>query len=140
MGTELDIDDVSADWPLARRELKALRDHVQLLQAEVDRLRSSGPNGGTAWEPIATAPKDGTRILLAKIGESDGLPEFDVPPTPWSIRWATMGSWSSKYQKWWDGVEPCGLADPNYWMRLVPPKPPNAELSRDEPRSGEESA
>ena len=35
MGTELDIDDVCADHPLARRELKALRYHVQLLTHKV---------------------------------------------------------------------------------------------------------
>ena len=85
-------------------------------------------DGAHSWQPIETAPKDGTRILLAKVCERPALPKFGIEATPWSILWATMGSWSSKYQKWWDGVEPCGLADPNYWMRLQ--APPNAALSR----------
>lgn len=35
MGTELDIDDVTADHPLARRELDALRDDAQILTHKI---------------------------------------------------------------------------------------------------------
>lgn len=69
------------------------------------------------WLDISTAPKDGTRILLARCGLNEAGEDFGI----W---WACAGSWSARWKNWNDGIEPCGLADPNYWMPLpAPPKP-----------------
>ena len=61
------------------------------------------------WKSIESAPKDHP-ILLAKIV---GHPEHETV-----IRWITIGEWSYKYEKWWDGIEPCGLVPPSHWMEI----------------------
>ena len=73
------------------------------------------------WQAIETAPKNGERILLARIDATKGLPEFGIHACTTFVWWACAGSWSEKYSRWWDGIEPCGLAGPNYWMPLPPP-------------------
>jgi len=74
------------------------------------------------WRPIETAPKDGTKILLAKIAEIKAAPDFGFEGEPPQVWWRCQGWWSDKWNKWFDGVEPSGLAGPNYWMP-VPPVP-----------------
>lgn len=74
------------------------------------------------WNPIDTAPKDGTKILLAKIAPIEGVPEFGLEGHPTQVWWCCLGWWSDTWNKWFDGVEPSGLAGPNYWMP-VPPVP-----------------
>lgn len=64
------------------------------------------------WRPMETAPKDGSRILLAKI--------VGHPSHPTALWWAVAGHWSEKWSNWNDDVEPCGLASPNYWQPLPP--------------------
>lgn len=68
---------------------------------------------GMRWRPIETAPKDGARIILAKI--------VGHPAHPTSLWWACAGHWSDRWGNWNDGVEPCGLAGPTHWMPLPPP-------------------
>lgn len=60
------------------------------------------------WRPIETAPKDGTKILLAKIV---GHPDHDT-----ALWWACRGFWSNKWNNWNDGIEPSGLAGPTHWV------------------------
>lgn len=74
------------------------------------------------WIPIESAPKDGTRIILARIGATEAAPEFGIEYAPPHVWWCCSGAWSSKYRNWNDGVEPCGLASPSHWMPL--PEPP----------------
>lgn len=57
------------------------------------------------WRHISVAPRDGTRLLLAKI--VDGR-----------LWWATTGHWSAEWRNWNDGVEPSGLADPNFFLPI----------------------
>lgn len=78
------------------------------------------------WQPIETAPKDGTRILLAKI--------VGHPGHPTALWWATAGHWSEKWKNWNDGIEPAGLAGPTHWLPMnahgvgsVSPAPPSGE-------------
>lgn len=96
--------------------------YVPALIAEVRRLRTHAETSArdarrkafeeaAQWQPIETAPKDGTKLILAKIGLSSDQGPFEV----W---WASSGSWSARWQNWNDGIEPCGLADPNYWMPM----------------------
>jgi len=67
------------------------------------------------WRPIETAPKDGTKVLLAKIAPTDGAPDLGIEPNPPHVWWCVQGYWSSKWKNWNDGVEPSGLAGPNFW-------------------------
>ena len=62
------------------------------------------------WQPIETAPRDGTRLLLAKIV---GHPDHST--TLW---WAVTGRWSARWQNWNDDVEPSGLAGPTHWLPI----------------------
>lgn len=91
-------------------ELARLGGMVTELEREVTRLKAA-----LTWQPIASAPKDGSKIILAKI--------VGHPAHVTAFWWATSGSWSEKYQRWWDGVEPCGLASPNYWLAIPHPLP-----------------
>ena len=66
------------------------------------------------WQPIETAPKDGTRIICAAIGHSDAWSPHDgnVKSDPTlRVWWACTGSWSDRWQTFWDGVEPSGFAN-----------------------------
>lgn len=61
------------------------------------------------WQPIETAPKDGTRVLLH---------------TPDTHRYSpVLGSWSDFEERWeeWGDYYPCY---PTHWMPL--PEPPEA--------------
>ena len=78
---------------------------VQLAKAEA---RYAKVVMETNWRPIASAPKDGTKILLARIV---GKPGCDT-----ALWWAARGVWSEKWNNWNDGVEPCGLAGPTHWL------------------------
>ena len=74
-------------------------DEITRLQAELD-----AANEKLAWQPIETAPKDGTKILLWGSG---------------------TGSWPCKGQfaegDYWAFTEPC-VGWPELWMPL--PEPP----------------
>ena len=91
--------------------LKSIKEECLLTidRMNADLAQAAKPAPG--WLPISTAPRDGMRLLLAKIV---GHPEHAT-----ALWWACTGSWSTKYSKWWDGVEPCGLAGPTHWMPLI---------------------
>jgi hypothetical protein len=91
--------------------------------ALVNDLRAllSAPLAASGWQPIETAPKDGTRILLAKIGATNAVPGLGIKAREPHVWWACTGHWSEKWKNWNDGIEPCGLAGPNYWHPLPPP-------------------
>jgi hypothetical protein len=76
--------------------------------------------GARCWQPIETAPKDGSEIILARIGENEVGKNLGV----W---WACSGSWSEKYSRWWDGIEPCGFNHPTHWMHLPAAPTPGGE-------------
>ena len=76
----------------------------------------AGAKSRMEWQPIETAPKDGTRILLARCGKNETGADLGV----W---WACAGWWSDKWNVWFDGVEPSGLHKPTHWMHL--PEAPN---------------
>lgn len=62
------------------------------------------------WMPLGTVPpfakEDKRTILLASISKAG------------EVHWACTAWWSDQYQRWWDGVEPAGFANPTHWMPL----------------------
>ena len=63
------------------------------------------------WQPIETAPKDGTRVLLVEAEQPTGV----------STGWWTMAGWRD-----FGDIGCNGLADysPTHWMQLpAPPRP-----------------
>lgn len=82
---------------------------VNAALAEVRSLRSAT---APAWQPIETAPRDGTDVLLTVIGD-DGYGEIDV------------GSWGFIEKSDWDGSDVIGwlsnygrIEEPTHWMPL----------------------
>jgi len=108
-----------------------LQRHKEIFEAwwEKAGVTSSGPDSETiktvslltylahvpSWMGIDSAPKDGSRILLAKFS---GHPERES-----CLCWCVAGEWSLKWNNWNDGVEPAGLAEPTHWMRVPKPWP-----------------
>lgn len=114
-------------------DFRALREHSQEKRA-ANRENSAQMS---EWQSIDSAPKDGTRLLLARFGYiadttglDEGSPEWkqrimDNSKRLYCLWWATTGWWSTKWNNWNDGVEPSGLADPTHWMHVPKtPEPP----------------
>ena len=84
-----------------------------------DRLRKawnrrSQPEAGE-WQPIATAPRDGTRVLIACIGECGALWMY--------VAWNKRSIWRVLERK--DGSHIDVLDTPTHWRPLpAPPTPP----------------
>lgn len=67
------------------------------------------------WQPIETAPKDGTWILLYKEQELSGIVQVDEwCPSIQTVKWA--------YDRWCECSGYSAFATPTHWMPL--PKPP----------------
>lgn len=87
--------------------------------AEIERLRAL-----TTWRPIETAPKDGTRILCASIGNSDRFDMVErkiIHDQTLKVHWVSTGEWSHKYERFWDRFEPCGFSYLTHWLPISPP-------------------
>lgn len=66
----------------------------------------------TEWQPIATAPKDGTEILLR------GGPENQS----WAV-WVRKGNWARQRECWSVDMLPPIQYPPTHWLPLpLPPK------------------
>jgi len=80
------------------------------------------PQDMGGWQPIETAPKDGSTVLLAERTWGG-----DLVVTP--------GSYHEDYHGWWEhGSHPTDYADqpidnPTHWMPL--PMPPRGDTSHD---------
>lgn len=71
------------------------------------------------WQPIESAPTDGSPILLAKIAATEALPDFGIEGTSIHVWWVVKGYWD-KWEYWSDGHGK--LVPPTHWMPL--PEPP----------------
>lgn len=71
------------------------------------------------WRDIADAPRDGTTIILGKIGHSNticidsGITEKNDTPRVW---WCGGGHWDGLKDKWSDGVD--SYVTPTHYMPL----------------------
>ena len=72
------------------------------------------------WKPIATAPKDETRVLL-------WVTRFETVPASQSEPSAVVGRWDEQIERWKVAPEHLNQAEelfPSHWVDL--PKPPTA--------------
>lgn len=99
------------------------RDYISALEDRCDELNEK--IAAMRWRPLEDAPKDGTWILIGKWADTPAVPNFGIEARPPHLWWAVRGQWSAKWNRWWDGVEPCGLAEPNVFAPL--PDAPEAE-------------
>lgn len=104
----------------------------------VTRAYERGLTEGMAWQPIETAPKDGTRILVARIDDEVGVDEIEV------TEWCVMENWrwelieADTYRKVYS--EPTEFWNGNghratHWMAL-PPAPRSAAGASAAPNGG----
>ncbi len=69
------------------------------------------------WQPIETAPKDGTWILLAG-GETDDEAEVrSIVAAQWAKEMPPSGRW---HFAWYDGGFYGKYLNPTHWMPLPP--------------------
>ena len=104
------------------------RKEIVRLREENERLKSNPPQSLLPWQPIATAPKDGTHVLLSYpgrvtygywlalevgklVGDCGGVcrcPEYDEPPDP--FWYSDDGGFTEEHP-------------PTHWMTLPEPAP-----------------
>ncbi|WP_019023080.1 hypothetical protein [Thioalkalivibrio sp. ALE23] len=93
-----------SDEPMIRQQHNQVRyeaaDEIERLRAENERLRQSHPV--PEWQPIDTAPKDGTQILGAWILPYSG--QWIKQPITYTSTWVTT----------WDHAD----VAPSQWMPL----------------------
>jgi hypothetical protein len=92
---------------------------VVLPERLTDRCADAGPSPRSPWQPIETAPTDGTPVLL--IG-------FYPTATGWSDvyhSWAEAPSWRSDWQVHW--VRWPHNFRPTHWMPMRTPYPVGGE-------------
>lgn len=86
-------------------EINRLRDLVDKDRFSISELEAELKRN--QWQPIETAPKDGTRIYAGKFGQRTGS----------IVRWKN----GERKQGWHDGISFC-LGRYDVWM--LPPTPP----------------
>lgn len=71
-----------------------------------------------AWHPIASAPRDGSRIIVALFSwvHSDIQRIFDQDPDQWHLCFAVTAQWDAERECWTDGLE--RLVDPTHWRHV----------------------
>lgn len=76
------------------------------------------------WQPVETAPKDGTRVLMVKLG-------FQVCIGYWLINhglWATTDPEDYPDEETWEAEQLGSRYYPTHWMPLPEP-PSNAAIN-----------
>lgn len=117
-----DTDPSAEAWAAARHALRNFSHDwnfeagVKSVALEFDRFRTGGVR---EWQPIETAPKDGTQIILTKI--SNGFVEqIDVGGWEISPGRDDPGGYDPPWQDWTSNY---GIEEPTHWMLL--PEPPH---------------
>jgi hypothetical protein len=114
----LGVSDLYAGFP---RKTSAYTAELRALITELQALRRTSHEGVREWRPIATAPKDGTRVDLWRQGHRVTDAFWDEGEEWWCI--------DSRYS---DG-EPCPLAvspEPTHWQSL--PAPPALSPNKED--------
>lgn len=76
-----------------------------------------------AWQPISSAPKDGTTVMVY-------VPDFEKITEAWFCEQTGLWPHSAAYSE--EG-EPCNVGQPTHWRPLpAPPTTPEAEGGSDD--------
>ena len=69
------------------------------------------------WQPIETAPKDGTEVLVGWYSEKGHFENHVWQHKGWLWEWAVASYETDRWSDW-----ECSLAEePTHWMPLPPP-------------------
>ena len=100
----LDADILRQKLDRIERRLAVLESPGQMPSMQNVVQHASAPQ----WQPIETAPKDGTSVLVCRVNTK---PEAAVQPirTDW---------WSNHYEQW---MKSNAYSQPTHWMPLPPP-------------------
>jgi hypothetical protein len=93
-----------------------------LTDRDADQASVPGAGHGTGvvgWQPIETAPKDGT-LVIAFYADRHGHGRY-------SLRYWAAGDWGARSEGWSDQHRQLRSSDPTHWMPLPPP--PAASVS-----------
>lgn len=116
----LQLDQAQRQASLLLEQSSQRGDEIKILTAKAQALEAAA-----SWQPIATAPKDGTEILL-----------FRPPPYTHPRAWMVVGQWKAKSVVFLPADYWMGWPNPDYppthWMPL--PAPPAASRCEEEPR------
>ena len=124
----------AADGPeggLVTNHLDAAEGHLDTIEAHLAALSDRDvvleEAAKVAWNDIDTAPKDGSRVILAKHGWTTDMGDLKQGSEEWKTRffddrapkkhhcwWVTRGYWNADRQKWTDGFD--YLTEPTHWM------------------------
>jgi hypothetical protein len=100
---------------------------------EQKQVAGSGAKGD-GWQPIETAPKDGTPVLIARVeyteGKSPEVAEVDVGAYLYDAGMNTPDGYEPAY--WYWASDNGSIEEPTHWMPLPPaPQPTNAVERKD---------
>jgi hypothetical protein len=96
------------EYNMLHTEKLAQKDTITRLTAELEKLRSA-----LQWQPIETAPKDGTPILAREKGAG---PAVYMMCTMWSG--SELEGWRIPGARGWTNAR---WFHPTHWMHLPPP-------------------
>jgi len=105
------------DWAGALEEHDYLPELSRKLRAHAAYLETQ------EWQPIETAPKDGTPILLATF--KNGAVEH-IDEGCWEVIDEGWESNIRPYHGWVSNTWPFGDTGPTHWVKVALPKPPEA--------------
>lgn len=96
---------------------------------QIQRLRAEA----SGWQPIETAPKDGSWVLLSGGRQSDPT-WYDQGDVTWPS--AAVCRWCDEFESWkmgvvWDGDLRSNYDDPTHWIPLPAPPAVNQSLTTE---------
>lgn len=88
-------------------------DEILRLRAELEQAQQAAFNA-MEWQPIETAPTDGTRIFACRLG-------FEPQVVRWNAKWCSLDfedfDTDDQWHHWYANTE----YQPTHWMPLPPP-------------------